>query len=95
MTTYTLVLELVGPGWRTMAASALQLVWTGGKLEEDHQNSLANKLVVQKPSSCCLVTHTLFEGILLVAVVAKYVLHWRYTQLALHMPTLATLLYIW
>ena len=34
-------------------------------------------------------------GILLVAVVAKYVLHWRYTQLALHVPTLATLLYIW
>ena len=32
MTTYTLVLELVGPGWRTMAASVLQLVWTGGEL---------------------------------------------------------------
>ena len=31
----------------------------------------------------------------LVAVVAKYVEHWRYIQLALHVPTLATLLYIW
>ena len=41
------------------------------------------------------MTDTLILGILLVAVVAKYVLHWRYTQLALHVPTLATLLYIW
>jgi OCT family organic cation transporter-like MFS transporter 4/5 len=63
VTTYCLVLELVGPEWRGVAAATLQVVWTA--------------------------------GMVLVAVVAKFIGHWRYVQLALHIPTLATLLYIW
>lgn len=42
----------------------------------------------------CLINLT-FPGIILLALVAKYVEHWRYIQLALNIPTLATLLYIW
>ena len=34
-------------------------------------------------------------GIIILALIAKYVQHWRYIQLALNIPTLATLLYIW
>ena len=33
VTTYTLVLELVGPEWRGVAATTLQMVWTGGEVE--------------------------------------------------------------
>lgn len=36
-----------------------------------------------------------FLGIIILALIAKYVQHWRYIQLALNIPTLATLLYIW
>ena len=36
-----------------------------------------------------------FSGIIILALIAKYVQHWRYIQLALNIPTLATLLYIW
>ena len=37
----------------------------------------------------------LLLGIIILALIAKYVEHWRYIQLALNIPTLATLLYIW
>ena len=36
-----------------------------------------------------------FIGIIILALIAKYVEHWRYIQLAINIPTLATLLYIW
>ena len=34
-------------------------------------------------------------GIILLALIAKYVQHWRYIQLAINIPTLATIFYIW
>jgi len=35
------------------------------------------------------------SGIVLLALIAKYVQHWRYIQLAINIPTLATVFYIW
>ena len=35
------------------------------------------------------------SGIIILALIAKYVEHWRYIQLAINIPTVATLLYIW
>ena len=34
-------------------------------------------------------------GVILLALIAKYIQHWRYIQLAINIPTIATLFYIW
>ena len=34
-------------------------------------------------------------GIMALAVMAKYVQHWRYIQLAINIPTVSTIFYIW
>jgi len=60
---YSMVMELFCPGWRTLAGCVTEGFWAG--------------------------------GIILLAVIAKYVEHWRYIQLAINIPTLSTLLYIW
>ena len=41
------------------------------------------------------LVYTSVSGIIILALIAKYVEHWRYIQLALNIPTLATVLYIW
>jgi len=61
--TYSMIMELFCPSWRTLAGCVAEAFWAG--------------------------------GIILLAVVAKYVQHWRYIQLALNVPTAATLLFIW
>ncbi|TRY70254.1 hypothetical protein TCAL_07532 [Tigriopus californicus] len=61
--TYSMVMELFSPEYRTMAGCAVEAFWA--------------------------------VGIVLLAVIAKYVQHWRYIQLAINIPTLATIFYIW
>ena len=43
----------------------------------------------------CVVEAFWAMGIILLALIAKYVQHWRYIQLAINIPTLATIFYIW
>ena len=43
----------------------------------------------------CVVEAFWAIGIILLALIAKYVQNWRYIQLAINIPTLATIFYIW
>ena len=43
----------------------------------------------------CVVEAFWAAGIILLALIAKYVQHWRYIQLAVNIPTIATIFYIW
>lgn len=61
--TYSMVMELMPAGWRTLAGCVVEAFWAG--------------------------------GIVLLAVIARYVQHWRYIQLAINIPTVATVFYIW
>lgn len=61
--TYSMIMELFCPSWRTLAGCVAEAFWAG--------------------------------GIIILAIIAKYVEHWRYIQLAINIPTIATLLYIW
>ena len=61
--TYSMIMELFSPAYRTLAGCVAEGFWAG--------------------------------GIIVLALIAKYVQHWRYIQLAINIPTLATLLYIW
>ncbi len=43
----------------------------------------------------CVIEGFWALGVILLAVIAKYVQHWRYIQLAINIPTVATIFYIW
>ncbi len=43
----------------------------------------------------CVVEAFWATGIILLAAIAKTVQHWRFIQLAINIPTLATVFYIW
>ena len=43
----------------------------------------------------CVIEAFWATGIITLALIAKYVQHWRYIQLAINIPTIATLFYIW
>jgi len=43
----------------------------------------------------CVVEAFWASGVILLAAIAKAVQHWRYIQLAINIPTLATIFYIW
>ena len=43
----------------------------------------------------CVIEAFWALGVILLAVIAKYVQHWRYIQLAINIPTMATIFYIW
>ena len=62
-TTYSMVMELFSPRYRTLAGCVVEAFWAA--------------------------------GIILLALIAKYVRHWRYIQLAINIPTIATIFYIW
>ncbi|XP_040579995.1 solute carrier family 22 member 7 isoform X2 [Lepeophtheirus salmonis] len=61
--TYSMVIELFSPQYRTLAGCVVEGFWA--------------------------------TGIILLALIAKYVQHWRYIQLAINIPTIATIFYIW
>ena len=61
--TYSMVMELFSPRYRTMAGCTIEAFWA--------------------------------LGIILLAAIAKFVRHWRYIQLAVNIPTAATIFYIW
>ena len=60
--TYSMVMELFSPQYRTLAGCIVEAFWAA--------------------------------GIILLALIAKYVQHWRYIQLAISIPTIATIFYI-
>ena len=43
----------------------------------------------------CIIEAFWAFGVILLALIARYVQHWRYIQLAINIPTLATIFYIW
>ena len=43
----------------------------------------------------CVIEAFWATGVITLALIAKYVQHWRYIQLAINIPTIATLFYIW
>ena len=43
----------------------------------------------------CVIEAFWAFGVILLALIAKYVQHWRYIQLAINIPTIATIFYIW
>jgi len=43
----------------------------------------------------CVIEAFWAFGVILLALIAKYVQHWRYIQLAINIPTVATIFYIW
>ena len=43
----------------------------------------------------CVIEAFWALGVILLAIIAKYVQHWRYIQLAINIPTMATIFYIW
>ena len=43
----------------------------------------------------CVIEAFWAFGVILLALIARYVQHWRYIQLAINIPTLATIFYIW
>ena len=43
----------------------------------------------------CVIEAFWAVGIMALAVISKYVQDWRYIQLALNIPTVSTIFYIW
>ena len=76
----------------TQASSSVQLM---DFILEKFQNTQPSYMRHEKIIMIINWLFSLFLGIIILALIAKYVQHWRYIQLALNIPTLATLLYIW
>ena len=43
----------------------------------------------------CVIEGFWAIGIIILALIAKYIQNWRFIQLAINVPTVATIFYIW
>ena len=51
--------------------------------------------IISRAMAGCVIEAFWAFGVILLALIAKYVQHWRYIQLAINIPTVATIFYIW
>ena len=86
---YSMIMELFCPAYRTLAGCVAEAFWAAG---EDLIEYIIHSFRIFGLNITLCIT---FVGIIILALIAKYVEHWRYIQLAINIPTLATLLYIW
>ena len=56
---------------------------------------LNNLIYFSRAMAGCVIEAFWAFGVILLALIAKYVQHWRYIQLAINIPTVATIFYIW